>query len=158
MAGESGGPPVHAVVIVDDLLMSIFVVDDNEANRRFLELILGTAGFANVRLFADGVSALTSIQDAQPDIILLDLHMPGLDGFGVLEKVSTMIAPDDFLPVLVLTAAVDRDARTRALVGGATDFLTKPFDAEEVVLRVRNHLRTRRLNQELLARNAQIEG
>jgi EAL domain-containing protein (putative c-di-GMP-specific phosphodiesterase class I)/DNA-binding response OmpR family regulator len=145
-------------VIPDDLLMSIYVVDDNEANRRLLELILGTAGFANIRLFADGVGALSAIQDAQPDIILLDLHMPGIDGFGVLAKVSGMIAADDFLPILVLTADVDRDARTRALVGGATDFLTKPFDAEEVVLRVRNHLRTRRLHRELLGRNARLEG
>ena len=158
MAGESVGPPVDAVVIDDDLVMSIFVVDDNEANRRLLELILGTAGFTNIRLFADGASALAAMEDARPDIILLDLHMPGLDGFGVLEKVSTMIAPDDFLPVLVLTADVDRDARTRALLGGATDFLTKPFDAEEVVLRVRNHLRTRRLNHELLGRNANGSG
>lgn len=145
-------------MIADDLLMSIFVVDDNEANRRLLELILGRAGFANIRLFADGVSALTAMEDAQPDVILLDLHMPGLDGFGVLAEVSRRIALDDFLPVLVLTADVDRDARTRALVGGATDFLTKPFDAEEVVLRVRNHLRTRRLHRELLGRNAQLEG
>ena len=145
-------------MIADDLLMSIFVVDDNEANRRLLELILGTAGFANIRLFADGVSALSAMEDAQPDIILLDLHMPGLDGFGVLATVSKKIAPADFLPVLALTADVDRDARTRALAGGATDFLTKPFDAEEVVLRVRNHLRTRRLHQELLGRNAHGSG
>jgi len=145
-------------VIADDLLMSIFVIDDNEANRRLLELILGRAGFANISLFADGVSALRAMGDAQPDVILLDLHMPGLDGFGVLAEVSRTIASDDFLPVLVLTADVDRDARTRALIGGATDFLTKPFDAEEVVLRVRNHLRTRRLHQELLGRNAQLEG
>ena len=145
-------------MIADDLLMSIFVIDDNEANRRLLELILGRAGFANISLFADGVSALRAMGDAQPDVILLDLHMPGLDGFGVLAEVSRTIASDDFLPVLVLTADVDRDARTRALIGGATDFLTKPFDAEEVVLRVRNHLRTRRLHQELLGRNAQLEG
>ena len=78
--------------------MSIFVVDDNEANRRLLELILTTAGFANIRLFADGVTALKAIEAGQPDIILLDLHMPGLDGFGVLESVSRMIAADDFLP------------------------------------------------------------
>jgi len=145
-------------VIVDDLLMSIYVVDDNEANRRLLELILGAAGFANIRLFADGVTAVKAIEAGQPDIILLDLHMPGLDGFGVLATVSRMIAPNDFLPVLVLTADVDRDSRTRALAGGATDFLTKPFDAEEVVLRVRNQLRTRRLHRELVGRNARLEG
>lgn len=145
-------------MINDDIRMSIFVVDDVAANRRLLELILTSAGFANVRLFADGVTALKAIADDQPDIILLDLHMPGIDGFEVLATVSRMTAPDDFLPVLVLTADVDRDARTRALVGGATDFLTKPFDGEEVVLRVRNHLRTRRLHRALVGRNEQLQG
>lgn len=141
-------------MLADDLLMSIYVVDDNEANRRLLELILATVGFANIRLYADGATALEAIQADRPDIILLDLHMPGLDGFDVLAKVTTMIAPDDFLPALVLTADVDRDARSRALAGGATDFLTKPFDGEEVVLRVRNHLRTRRLHRALAAASA----
>jgi DNA-binding response OmpR family regulator len=142
----------------EDLVMSIFVVDDNEANRRLLELILTTAGFANIRLFADGVTALRAMEAGQPDIILLDLHMPGLDGFGVLESVSRMIAADDFLPVLVLTTDVDRDARTRAVAGGATDFLTKPLDAQEVVLRVRNHLRTRRLHRALVAASGTSPG
>jgi EAL domain-containing protein (putative c-di-GMP-specific phosphodiesterase class I)/DNA-binding response OmpR family regulator len=144
--------------VTDDRVTSIYVVDDNEANRRLLELILGAAGFSNVRLIPDGMTALKAIEAGRPDIILLDLHMPGLDGFGVLAGLAELIAPEDFLPVLVLTADVDRDARTRALVGGATDFLTKPFDAEEVVLRVRNHVRTRRLHRELLARNAQLDG
>jgi CheY-like chemotaxis protein len=107
--------------MVDDLLMSIYVVDDNEANRRLLELLLATVGFSNIRLFADGVTALEAIQADRPDIILLDLHMPGLDGFDVLATLARTIAPDDFLPVLVLTADVDRDARARALAGGATD-------------------------------------
>ena len=144
--------------MTEDFTTSIYVVDDNEANRRLLELILTAAGYANIRLIPDGVSALTAIEARPPDIVLLDLHMPGLDGFGVLTAISSTIAPDDFLPVLVLTADVDRDARTRALMSGATDFLTKPFDAEEVVLRVRNHLRTRRLHRELRGRNAQLEG
>lgn len=137
--------------MIDDLAMSIYVVDDSEANRRLLQLILTTAGFANIRLFADGVSALKAIEADRPDIILLDLHMPGLDGFGVLATLTRLVAPDDFLPILVLTASVDREARTRAVGGGATDFLSKPLDGEEVVLRVRNNLRTRRLHRALVA-------
>jgi EAL domain-containing protein (putative c-di-GMP-specific phosphodiesterase class I)/DNA-binding response OmpR family regulator len=144
--------------MTDDSFTSIYVVDDNEANRRLLELILTAAGYANVRLIANGVTALRDIEASQPDIVLLDLHMPGLDGFRVLAALAKIIAPDDFLPVLILTADFDRDARTRALLGGATDFLTKPFDAEEVILRVRNHLRTRRLHRELRGRNAILEG
>ena len=137
--------------MTDYLLMSIYVVDDNEANRRLLELLLATVGFANIRLFADGATALEAIRADRPDIILLDLHMPGLDGFDVLATLARMIPREDFLPVLVLTADVDRDTRSRALAGGATDFLNKPFDGEEVVLRVRNHLRTRRLHHALAA-------
>src|SRR2546422_6342528 len=121
--------------MTEDFITSIYVVDDNEVNRRLLELILTAAGYANTRLIPDGVSALKAIEARPPDIVLLDLHMPRLDGFGVLRRFSSTIAPDDFLPVLVLTADVDRDARTRALMSGATDFLTKPFDAEEVVTR-----------------------
>ena len=135
----------------DDRLMAIFVVDDNEANRRLLELIMATVGFTNVRLFGDGLTALDAVVADPPDIILLDLHMPGMDGFAVLARLVGIVGPDDFLPVVVLTTDADRDARTRALAAGATDFLTKPFDGEEVVVRVRNHLRTRRLQRELAA-------
>ncbi|HET7702948.1 MAG TPA: EAL domain-containing response regulator [Candidatus Limnocylindrales bacterium] len=134
----------------------IYVVDDQEPNRRLLERILARGALANVQSFADGASALEAIEAVQPDVILLDLHMPGTDGFAVLERLARVLPPHAFVPVLVLTGDVERDARTRALSGGATDFLSKPFDAEEVLLRVRNLLRTRELHKALMARNAEL--
>lgn len=141
-----------------DLLFGsrIFIVDDQEPNRRLLDRILTRAGFTNLRSFADGASALAAFERDEPDAILLDLHMPGMDGFAVLAALGKIVAEDDFLPIVVLSGDVERDARARALSIGATDFLTKPLDAEEVLLRVRNHLRTRLLHRAVLLRNIDL--
>ncbi|NIP80546.1 MAG: response regulator, partial [Gemmatimonadetes bacterium] len=72
----------------------------------------------------------------------LDLHMPGLDGFGVMEQLKGRIAPSEFVPILVLTADITPQARKKALSAGAKDFLTKPVDPTEVVLRIKNLLQT----------------
>ena len=134
----------------------IFIVDDQEPNVRLLELVLARAGFGNVRSFRGGQEMLDALATDEPDLILLDLHMPGLDGFAVLQALATWIADDDYLPILVLTADAERRARATALAGGARDFLVKPFDAEEVVLRVRNLLQTRWLHDSVRARNAEL--
>jgi EAL domain-containing protein (putative c-di-GMP-specific phosphodiesterase class I)/DNA-binding response OmpR family regulator len=134
----------------------IFVVDDQEANVRLLEQLLARSGFANVRSFRGGAAMLEALATDDPDLILLDLHMPGMDGFAVLQALASIVADDRYLPVLVLTADAERQARTTALAGGASDFLVKPFDAEEVVLRVRNLLETRRLHVAVQARNAEL--
>lgn len=134
----------------------IFIVDDQEPNVRLLEQVLRRAGFGNLRSFADGGSMLDVVGSDGPDLILLDLHMPAPDGFAVLEALQARTADDVFLPVLVLTADAERQARSRALAAGAKDFLVKPFDAEEVVLRVRNLLETRLLHQALRARNSAL--
>lgn len=134
----------------------IFIVDDQEPNVRLLEQLLQRAGFANLRSFVDGGSMLEAFGEDRPDLILLDLHMPALDGFAVLEALRGRTARDDYLPVLVLTADAERQARSRALAEGAKDFLVKPFDAEEVVLRVRNLLEARLLHTALRTRNAAL--
>ena len=134
----------------------IFIVDDQEPNVRLLEQVLHRAGFGNLRSFADGGSMLDVVGSDGPDLILLDLHMPAPDGFAVLEALQARTADDVFLPVLVLTADAERQARSRALAAGAKDFLVKPIDAEEVVLRVRNLLETRLLHQALRARNSAL--
>src|SRR5437868_6465645 len=135
----------------------IFVVDDQEPNVRLLEQLLSRAGFGNVRSFRGGAAMLDALQTDEPDLILLDLHMPGMDGFAVLQALAAVPGHDErYLPVLVLTADAERGARTAALAGGASDFLIKPFDAEEVVLRVRNLLETRRLHVAVQARNAEL--
>jgi EAL domain-containing protein (putative c-di-GMP-specific phosphodiesterase class I)/DNA-binding response OmpR family regulator len=134
----------------------IFIVDDQEPNVRLLEQVLRRAGFGNLRSFADGGSLLDAVDTDRPDLILLDLHMPAPDGFAVLEALQARTANDDYLPVLVLTADSERQARSRALTEGAKDFLVKPLDAEEVILRVRNLLETRLLHKALRARNSAL--
>ena len=136
----------------------VFVVDDQEANVRLLERILDQADLADTRGFSDARAALAVITVEVPDLILLDLHMPHLDGFGFLSALGAQMANDDFLPVLVVTADVDRETRRRALRGGASDFLTKPIDADEVVARCQNLLRTRRLHLLLRQRNVDLSG
>ena len=134
----------------------IFIVDDQPPNVRLLEQLLWRSGFRNTRSFGEGGSMLDALASDEPDLILLDLHMPPPDGFAVLEALRTRTASDDYLPVLVLTADAERPSRSRALAGGANDFLIKPFDAEEVLLRVRNLVEARRLHRDLRARNATL--
>lgn len=136
----------------------VFVVDDQEANVRLLELILDRADLADIRGFADARAALAAVTADTPDLILLDLHMPLLDGFGFLSALGARMTEEDFLPILVVTADVDRETRRRALDAGASDFLTKPIDADEVVARCRNLLRTRRLHRLLRQRNLDLSG
>lgn len=136
----------------------MFIVDDQEANVVLLERILHQADLADTQGFGDARAALAAVSDEVPDLILLDLHMPRLDGFGFLAAIGTRMAEDDFLPVLVVTADVDRETRRRALRAGASDFLTKPLDADEVVARCQNLLRTRSLHLTLRQRNRGLEG
>jgi CheY-like chemotaxis protein len=127
----------------------ILVIDDQDANLRLLEDLLGREGFTNVLSTTDPAQVVDLYTAFDPDLILLDLLMPGLDGFAVLEQLARLRAPNDFRPVLVLTADATRDARRRALALGAKDFLTKPFDNVEAMLRVWNLLETRHLYRRL---------
>jgi putative two-component system response regulator len=95
--------------------------------------------------------------DHRPDIVLLDLHMPHVDGLELLRELSGLLEPDEFLPVLVLSADVTAKARRDALGAGATDFLTKPFDTTEVGLRVLNHLETRRIHLRLDGQRRELD-
>ena len=136
----------------------IYIADDEPVNVKLLEAILGQAGFTSIVSFADGGDLLTAIADQEPDIVLLDLRMPVMDGLSVLNDLEANRAPDAFLPVLVLTADATRVSRDQALSSGAHDFLTKPFDPAEVLLRVRNLLETRRLHQALRSKNQDLSG
>src|SRR5436305_5209896 len=96
-------------------------------------------------------------EEWRPDLILLDLHMPYLSGFDVLEQLGRLIPETDYLPILVLTADITAGTKQLALSAGAKDFLTKPFDSTEVVLRIRNLLETRSLHVALRAYNEELE-
>ncbi|HWK90042.1 MAG TPA: hybrid sensor histidine kinase/response regulator [Longimicrobium sp.] len=128
-----------------DLLTSrsILLVDDEEANLDLLEGFLRAEGYHALARTTDSRRVLAMVEELEPDLVLLDLHMPHKDGYQVLAELQRHTDGDDYLPVLVLTADVATEARERALSGGARDFLTKPFDVVEVLLRVRNLLETR---------------
>lgn len=136
---------------------AILVVDDEPANVAVLARILEAAGFTNVHGATDARAALGKFGDLDPAIVLLDLHMPGVDGIEFMAAVRATVPADAFLPVLVLTADPSAEARERALSAGAKDFLTKPFDRTEVVLRVRNLLETRLLHERLRAHTRRLE-
>ena len=132
----------------------ILIIDDHEANIEALRRIIRTAGFVSVNSTTDPMNGVMQAQTWQPDLILLDLHMPGLDGFGVLDAIRPQLA-GGYLPVLMLIADSSDDTKRRALAGGVRDFLTKPFDATEVLLRVENLLETRSLYTTLEQRVAE---
>jgi putative two-component system response regulator len=135
----------------------ILVVDDEALNVRLLERILARSGFTDVRATMDPLRVSELYAEYRPDLILLDLHMPGRDGFGVLEDLAALTAGDGYLPVLMLTGDASPEAKRRALGLGAKDFLAKPFDGHEVVLRIRNLLETRALYRALAEQNARLE-
>ncbi len=134
----------------NDILASrILIVDDQPGNLRLLEDLLAREGFGNVLSTTDSAQVIDLYTAFDPDLVLLDLLMPELDGFAVLERLARCRGTDDFRPVLVLTADATRDAKRRALSLGAKDFLTKPFDTVEAMLRIWNLLETRQLYKRL---------
>ncbi len=135
----------------------ILVVDDEEANVLLLTRLLEQAGYSGVLSTTDPRQVLPLYRAASPDLILLDLHMPHLDGFAVMEHLGPHIPAGSYLPVLILTADITPEAKRRALAAGAKDFLTKPFDSTEVLLRIRNLLETRRLHRQLQEHNRLLE-
>ena len=140
----------------DILNAKILIVDDAEANLKLLEDLLTREGFHQIISTSDSTRALDLFIAFQPDLILLDLMMPELDGYAVLEILSRHIPKDEYLPVLVLTADATIVAKRKALALGAKDFLTKPFDTIEAMLRVWNLLETRILYRQLKALNQEI--
>ena len=146
-------------MIADAILraLKILIVDDEEANVQLLEQLLRREGYARITSTTDPRQALPIFQKVQPDLLLLDLMMPHLDGYAVMKQLKPRIPPGGFLPILVITADVSPPTKHRALADGATDFLTKPIDAAEVVLRVHNLLETRCLHRQLEGENERLE-
>jgi len=135
----------------------ILIIDDEEADIRVLEWALQTAKFPNTRSLTDSTKALEVFNQFQPDIVLLDLNMPAPDGFAVLKQLREAVPAGDFLPVLVLTGQNTAETRSQATAAGANDFLGKPVDYTEVMLRIRNLLQTRFLHQRARAMQKQLE-
>jgi DNA-binding response OmpR family regulator len=135
--------------IENPLLGRILIVDDQQANVRLLECILGDAGYKNIHSTTDARLVIQLCQEIKPDLMLLDLHMPFLSGFEVMKHVQDFLVPRTYFPILVLTADNAVETRRAALNAGAMDILTKPFDSIEVSLRARNLITTRFLHLKL---------
>ncbi len=135
----------------------VLIVDDEPSNIRLLERVLEMFGGAAVRSTTDPRQALPLYFEFQPDLVLLDLHMPHLDGFAVIAQLKAAVPPEEYLPILVLTADVTIDTKRRALAAGAKDLVTKPLDNFEVVLRINNLLENRFLHIALQQQNQGLE-
>lgn len=123
------------------LQSKILIVDDEKANIRLLELILTDAGYNHVHSVTDSRQTLVFFRNIQPDILLLDLAMPHMDGFAIMEQLCQELGEHN-VPILVLTADINQVTKHKALKEGARDFLTKPLDETEVLLRINNLLET----------------
>ena len=123
----------------EDPRPTVLVVEDEPDNREILCLVVEQVVGARSVPVENGAAGLAQLRDAPADLVLLDLMMPGLDGYAVLAALRAAPATRD-LPVLVITAMTRPQDRERALAAGATDFLDKPFDLDEVARRIRNAL------------------
>lgn len=131
----------------------ILIVDDNQANAALMERLLRQAGYMHFTSINDPREVVSQLRTFKPDLIVLDLMMPHVDGFAVMTQLRGWIPDEVYLPILVLTADISKAAREKALSLGAKDFLTKPVDTAEALLRIYNLLQTRWLYQQLQARN-----
>ena len=134
----------------------IMIVDDEPSNVLLLEQMMSQVGYCNLHSTTDSTQSLKLFEEVQPDLILLDLNMPGMDGFEVMEQLKE-VDPQSLVPVLVLTALRDEETKLRALGSGAKDFLSKPFDLTEASLRIKNLLEMRILHQRVQMHNEILE-
>ncbi|GMR21337.1 MAG: two-component system response regulator [Gammaproteobacteria bacterium] len=142
----------------DDILQAkILVVDDEPSNLRLLKRLLAIEGYNNVITVSDPREVCPRHAEENFDLILLDINMPHMDGFAVMEELKAMQPNHTYLPVLVLTAQIDRETRLRALNNGARDFLTKPFDRQEALNRIHNILEVHSLHKTIRNQNEGLE-
>ena len=147
--GAGGAMDVHQA--------TIFLLDDEPANVVLLQRLLQNDGYRNLRSATDSREGLRQCIENPPDLLMLDLMMPHLDGYAVLETLRAAWGVENSIPILVLTADASREACRRALALGATDFVNKPLDMMETRLRARNLINARLLDQQLRSVNAQLE-
>ena len=138
--------------------LAILAVDDDHANLLLLQRILEREGYTRVQLTTEPARAAELFVRQQPDLVLLDLHMPGIDGLELMQRLAPLSDGVSSVPFVVLTADVTEETKRRALSLGARDFLTKPVDRIELLLRVRNLLEVKALQDRLVEQNLRLEG
>jgi len=135
----------------------ILIVDDNAVNVDLLVQILLDAGYKNVDHTMNPLEVLPMYQEGHHDLILLDVRMPRMNGFEVIEALSAIQGRDEYLPVIVITAHAESQTRLKALSMGVRDFIGKPFDMYEVLMRIKNNLDVRALYNERRVRAENLE-
>lgn len=138
-----------------DVAGRVLVVDDLEANRLLLKDLLEVRGH-EVLEAGDGAEALELVTSRAPEVVLLDVQMPGIDGFEVCRRLKAS-SETAAIPVLLVTALSDRERRLEGIRAGASDFITKPIDSADLMLRVRNALQMRRLFTEVQTQYRKLE-
>lgn len=135
----------------------ILIVDDDQANIHALDRLLKHAGYAIRISVTDARQVISRFSRINPDIILLDLHREPLSGAELIKELKETVGEEALPPIIVLTADTSPRGKNEALAAGATDFLAKPIDVGEVLLRIRNHVRTRALHQQCQVLNQGLE-
>ena len=135
----------------------ILIVDDEPPNVRVLKRVLTAAGYRRVTAITTPRDAIAQFAVIKPDLLLLDLHMPEINGMAVMERLRAQMPTSEYFPILMLTGDASPQACQRALAMGASDFVAKPFDMHEVLLRIRNLLETRSLHRQVAEHNHELE-
>ncbi len=135
----------------------ILIVDDQEANIEILADLLEMEEFTWVKSVKDSRKVMDLVVTWKPDLILLDLMMPFFSGFDIMQMIKKTLPENEYLPILVLTADISEDTKRKALAGGATDFLFKPFELVEVTLRINNLLYAKYMFQQIQKQNQELE-
>lgn len=135
----------------------ILVVDDQEPYVQLLERLLRMKGYTHIETLIDSRQTVARFVAFRPDLVCLDLRMPHMSGLEVLEELQPIVGGSDYVPILILTADTAPETKQSALSMGAKDFLSKPFDAVEALLRIHNLLETRFLYRELRAQNDRLD-
>ena len=155
IADPNKAPALGAATGEDASRPCVLVVDDDPKSRRLIVAYLDAEDY-EIREAAGGPQALSSIVERRPDLILLDVMMPGMDGYTIVAKLKA-IPGTKAIPVVLVTALTGREARLRGLEAGAEEFLNKPVDRTELTVRVRNLLRLKRITDELNQQKASLE-
>ncbi|MDP9441445.1 MAG: EAL domain-containing protein, partial [Actinomycetota bacterium] len=156
-SGNPGNPDAPGVSAVSLLDARIVIIDDDALSAMLLENLLTGHGFNGVSQATDAEAGLRLVLEGGTDLLLLDLHMPGIDGFAIMQRLWEQMAPQQRPAVLMITSDVAAAVKERALVLGARDLQTKPIPPVETILRIENLLEVRLLTRRLAEENVELE-
>ena len=137
-------------------IAKVLIVDDQKLHALFLEKILKDEGYKNIEILTDPSKVAEKVDDFRPDIIILELLMPQIDGFQIIEKVGEY-RKRNYLPILTLSSDKSSHTRLRALQFGATDFISKPYEDIEIIFRISNMIEMRLIHLEMEKQNMILE-